>query len=221
MAGLDVAIPTGPLYRLARRPDPWAWPDWAFAGPDGTFGNRYDDPRSEYRVLYAGSDRLTCFLETLARFRPDPHVVAAAIAPDPRDGDHPTAPAGQVPVTWVEGRAIGTIDVTWPFADVGTRASLAHLRAALPDVLVRHGLGDLDGATVRASAPRSVTQAVSRHVYEEAETVGVRYLSRLGDDGVNWAIQEPVSLPPSRSEDVAADDPDLVAAVGLFGLALV
>ncbi|MEV4418957.1 RES domain-containing protein [Patulibacter sp. NPDC049589] len=146
MAEPDVAIPTGRLHRLARRPDPWAWPDWAFAGPDGTFGNRYDDPQSEYRVLYAGSDRLTCFLETLARFRPDPHVLAVEIAPDPRDGDFPTAPAGQVPVTWVDGRAIGTIEVTWPFTDVGTRAALAHLRDALPDLIVRHGLDDLDGA---------------------------------------------------------------------------
>jgi hypothetical protein len=24
------------------------------AAPDGTFGNRFDDPKGEYRVLYAG-----------------------------------------------------------------------------------------------------------------------------------------------------------------------
>ncbi|MGC2371774.1 MAG: hypothetical protein WA474_22080 [Candidatus Sulfotelmatobacter sp.] len=41
----------GVIYRLGRKPDPWAPPDWAFAGPDGTFGNRFDDPDATYRVL--------------------------------------------------------------------------------------------------------------------------------------------------------------------------
>ena len=34
----------GVIYELGRKPDPWAPPDWASAGPDGTFGNRFDDP---------------------------------------------------------------------------------------------------------------------------------------------------------------------------------
>jgi hypothetical protein len=44
-------------------------PDWASAEPDGTFGNRFDDPDATYRVLYASSQRLGCFVETLARFQ--------------------------------------------------------------------------------------------------------------------------------------------------------
>ena len=35
MSGFAVLQPDGPLYRLAREPDPWAWPDWAYAGLDG------------------------------------------------------------------------------------------------------------------------------------------------------------------------------------------
>jgi len=66
---LEAAQPEGVLYRLGRQPDPWAWPDWTYAGELGTFDNRYDDPRGEYRVLYASSERLARFLETLARFR--------------------------------------------------------------------------------------------------------------------------------------------------------
>ncbi|HEV2396254.1 MAG TPA: hypothetical protein VGS27_04900, partial [Candidatus Sulfotelmatobacter sp.] len=45
--------------------------DWSRANSDGTFGNRFDDPEGYYRVLYAASQKLSCFLETLARFRPD------------------------------------------------------------------------------------------------------------------------------------------------------
>jgi hypothetical protein len=44
--GLASVEPDGPLYRLGRPPDPWAWPDWSYAAPDGTFGNRYDDPHA-------------------------------------------------------------------------------------------------------------------------------------------------------------------------------
>src|ERR1051325_5043371 len=59
------------MQRIGRRPDPWQYPDWSKANPDGTFGNRFDDPEGRFRVLYACSARLGCFLETLARFRPD------------------------------------------------------------------------------------------------------------------------------------------------------
>jgi len=62
--GLASVEPDGPLYRLGQQPDPWAWPDWSYAAPDGTFGNRYDDPEASYRVLYASSQRLGAFLET-------------------------------------------------------------------------------------------------------------------------------------------------------------
>jgi hypothetical protein len=60
--GLPSVEPGGPLYRLGRHPDPWAWPDWSYAAPDGTFGNRYDDPDASYRVLYACSQRVGAFL---------------------------------------------------------------------------------------------------------------------------------------------------------------
>jgi len=57
-------------------------PDWASAGPNGTFGNRFDDPDATYRVLYASSQKLGCFLETLAPFRLDPKVMAELAVPD-------------------------------------------------------------------------------------------------------------------------------------------
>ena len=56
------------IYRIARRPDPWQPPDWSRANPDGTFGNRFDDPEGYYRVIYASSQKLSCFLETQPAF---------------------------------------------------------------------------------------------------------------------------------------------------------
>jgi RES domain len=84
MNGFTIVQPDGPLYRLARMPDPWAWPDWAYAGLDGTFGNRWDDPLGSYRVLYACTRRLGAFIETLARFRPDLSRAASWTSATPR-----------------------------------------------------------------------------------------------------------------------------------------
>jgi hypothetical protein len=54
---LQVVRPDGPLHRVGRAPDAWALAPWTYAGPDNTFGNRYDDPEGEYRVLYAAGQR--------------------------------------------------------------------------------------------------------------------------------------------------------------------
>lgn len=91
--------PDGPLHRVARTPDPWGWPDWSYAGPDGTFGNRYDDPAASYRVLHASSQRVGAFVETLARFRPDLEVLAEF---EQIEGEDEPPPG--VPRTWLETR---------------------------------------------------------------------------------------------------------------------
>jgi hypothetical protein len=91
---LDTKTPIAPLFRLGRKPDPWNPPDWSRAQPDGTFGDRFDDPQGNYRVLYAATQRVSCFVETLARFRPDLSLIAElhAIA-----GEDDYVPLGTVP----------------------------------------------------------------------------------------------------------------------------
>ncbi len=54
---LETVVPAAPVFRLARAPDPWTWPDWSQASLGGTFGNRWDDPEGAYRVLYVSSTR--------------------------------------------------------------------------------------------------------------------------------------------------------------------
>ena len=81
------------MFRIARPPDPWAYPDWADAGIDGTFGNRWDDPKSCYRVLSACTQRLGAFVESLSRFRADPAVVAGLAD---IEGEDNSALAGQL-----------------------------------------------------------------------------------------------------------------------------
>jgi hypothetical protein len=217
--------PDGPLYRLGRQPDPWAWPDWSYAGPDGTFGNRYDDPEGSYRVLYASSQRIGAFLETLARFRPDLEVLAELVQ---IAGDDEPPPA--VPRAWLNKRVLGEATVEGRFVDVGDTGWLATLRTALAASAIRYGLDEIDAATIRLRAPRAFTQHVSRFVYEQRDDrgafQGIRYRSRLGDDVLNWAIFEPAPDAPSpflstSSGQVEADEPDLRAALDVLGLAFV
>ncbi|MCZ7537423.1 MAG: hypothetical protein M5T61_16945 [Acidimicrobiia bacterium] len=68
-------------------------------GDDGTFGNRWDDPEGLYRVLYASSLRVGCYIETLARLRPDPAVVAALEA---IEGDEPLEAGRSGARSWIE-----------------------------------------------------------------------------------------------------------------------
>ena len=222
--GLASVEPDGSLYRLGREPDPWAWPDWSYAAPDGTFGNRYDDPAGSYRVLYASSQRVGAFLETLARFRPDLEVLAEL---DRIEGEDEPRPA--VPRSWLDNRRLGEATVAGRFVDVGDTTSLATLRTALAASAIHHGLDEIDAATIRLQAPRAFTQQVSRFAYEQRDErgafAGIRYRSRLGDDVLNWAIFEPAPDTPSpfvatTVGAIEADDPDLQAALQLLGLTL-
>ncbi len=147
--GLASVEPDGPLYRLGRQPDPWAWPDWSYAGPDGTFGNRYDDPQASYRVLYTSSQRIGTFLETLARFRPDLEVLAEL---EQIEGDDEPSP--RVPHAWLDNRLLGEATVEGQFVDVGDTTSLATIRSALAASAIRCGLDEIDAATIRPRSSR-------------------------------------------------------------------
>lgn len=219
----EVPAPQG-FYRLARGPDPWAFPDWANAQPDGTFGNRFDDPSGTYRVLYACTQRVGTFIETLARFRPAPKVVAGLAEID-GDDDGALAPGELDVAEWVAPRRMGRATATGTFADLGHSRSLAALRTVMAGRLEHYGLEDLDAATVRLSAPRRLTQEVSAHVYAAPTAgggrfAGVAYRSRLGDELQNWALFEPAELSDMTVAAVAPDDPDLITAAEQLGVRL-
>lgn len=228
---LQIVSPDGPLYRIARPPDPWMVPDWAHAGSDGTFGNRWDDPLGVYRVLYASSSRLGALVEVLARFRPDPHVLATLRDIVDADDDGRVQAPGELDVGWLGKRCLGVAHVAGSFVDVGHSASLAVLRTALAARAIHHGLPDLDAASVRISAPRRFTQEISRFVYDRSTPrgrrsfAGISYRSRLGDEFRNWAIFESPggALPWTRAPEVHhldSDDPDLVRALARLGVRL-
>ena len=204
----------GVIYRLGRKPDPWSVPDWASAGPDGTFGNRFDDPEGMYRVLYASSQRLGCFLETLARFRVDLKLLAELAA---LEGEDDYFPLGEVPLEWVEKRMMGVATAGGEYADICSSEWISRLRVVLAGHLQRFGLDDLDAAVLQMTAPRNLTQLVSRIVFSE-RLAGIYYRSKYGHDVENWALFEPLQINAQDPEPIRFDDPDLQRALRLHSL---
>jgi hypothetical protein len=211
---LPCLTPAAAIWRVGRRPDPWRLPSWEAAALDGTFGNRFDDPDSTYRVCYASSQRVCCFLETLARFRADLSLIAEL---DQIAGDDDYYPLGSVPVQWLETRLIGSGRPDGRYADIGTSEWIALLRNRLARACVELEVPDLDASALHRSVPRRLTQLVSREVYARAFD-GIAYRSRYGQDLENWALFEPFQLADVRVYEIAVDDSDLVEAMRLHRL---
>ncbi|HXZ41150.1 MAG TPA: RES domain-containing protein [Terriglobales bacterium] len=204
----------GLIYRLGRKPDPWSVPDWATAGPDGTFGNRFDDPEGMYRVLYASSQRLGCFLETLGRFRVDPKLLAELAE---IEGEDDYCPLGEVPLEWLEKRMMGVATANGEYADICSSEWISRLRTVLAGYLKTFGIGDLDASVLQMTAARGLTQLVSRVAFSEG-LAGIYYRSKYGHDVENWALFEPFQVNVRASETIRSDDADLQQALRLHGL---
>ena len=213
--------PIREVFRLGYKPDPWDFPDWKYiSSTDGTFPNRYDDPQGKYRVLYASSQRLTCFLEILAPFRIAPEVAAGLLAIE-GDPDDPY-PVGVVSSAVFELRqmARATADISESsYADVCACEWIWRLRSKLLPHLSGLGIKSFDASTLLVTSPRRLTQLVSRVVYDSDLRV-IRYPSKHGLDLENWAFLEPAIVHNPGVEEIRMDDPDLQQALKLLSLQL-
>lgn len=204
---LSLATPPELIYRIGYEPNPWNLPDWSFAtGEPRTFGHRFDDSEGKFRVLYAGSSYLACFVEMLANFRLDPGL-ARELDEIVVDEDHRVAvaavtPPGHITTDWPTNRRMGIAEpATGLYADLGTRQSLQTLRGdpRVAAALQAVGMDDLDAAALHMTTPRTVTQTISRVVFEhEPRHVGMHYLSKWGDDLDCWVIFENPSTGQGR-----------------------
>jgi RES domain len=210
---LEIKSPAQSIHRVARYPDAWQLPDWSRA-KDGTFGNRFDDPESEYRVLYASSHEVSCFVETLARFRPDLTLLEELKA---IKGDDDFLPLGEVPLNWCSNRVIGTAAADGNYGDIYAAEWIAMLRRKLVSDCLRLGIRDLDASELQNSSPRTLTQLVSRVVYDMG-LAGVYYRSRYGHNLENWALFEPCRIYRMKSKPITPEDAALVEAMRILGL---
>lgn len=195
--GFETRTITDEIYRVGREPDPWAWTDWVFAGADGRFEGRWDDAYGRYRVLYASSQRFGAFVESLAQFRADPHIVSE-YANIEGGSDDEAIPPGVVPRAWCSRRVITRgipTDVSGSLVVVGAAKTIAILRQAFASLVLQYGIDDLDAAAIRLSVPRAFTQQLSSYFEAQIDDngrafAGIYFLSKHGDDIENWAIFE-------------------------------
>ena len=207
---------SGDVYRLGRKPDPWTLPDWASAGPDGTFGNRFDDPKSTYRVLYASSQRLGCYVETLARFRIDLSLITEL---QNVVGDNDFYPQATVPAEWLSARMMGTAAIEGEYVEICNSDWISRLRVQLAPLLIVLGIKEFDAATVQLTSVRHLTQHISRLVFDTGAN-GIHYPSKYGHDIQNWALFEPFQIKIKAIQPIRSDDPDLLKALNLHSLRL-
>lgn len=191
-------VDPGRVWRVARRPNPWAWVPWEYAGDSGRFDGRFDDPAGGFRTTYAGAELLACLLEALAPFRPDPLLAddLASIEEGPDDAaNYPTQATGTVPSSWLGQRVAATAVLDGAYCIVTDKESLPTLRSRFLPMALGYGLADLDAAALRLSAPRALTQHIAAWLYdlhhEGADLfAGVEFESRHGDGLTLFAVFE-------------------------------
>ncbi|HET8626219.1 MAG TPA: RES family NAD+ phosphorylase [Thermomicrobiales bacterium] len=233
-----VSPPETPIYRVARGLDPFEPRDWRFAGTDGTFGNRFDDPgaargippEERFRVVYCASERVGAFAETLAPLRPSIGVLNDLADVD---DDEPLDPAFEDPLITADWRSARRLGITHlaphlRFVDVAAADTLQHLRVALAPIIRDLGLKvkdlDLSAAT---SQERRLTQEIARYIYEQTDLdgqalyAGIRYCSRLDARWECWAIyHDRMMHSPEVPETIYPDDEALVRVALLFSMAI-
>jgi hypothetical protein len=205
--------PPGPLYRIARLPDPLAWPPREFVG-----GGRFDDPRREFRVLYAAAQRRGAFVETLAGFR----LSLASLAQLARvGGDIELLQEASVPADWYQKRAVARLRLVpgQQWLDLREAETREALRRELVTALLELGLSDLDLSRV-LSPHRELTQAIASWAFERSYA-GIAYASRIDASYSLWAIFEGATFEAiGLPEPIVPDDADLLAVAELFRLVI-
>lgn len=223
-ATLPWVTPPGLLYRIARRPDPWRPPDWAAVEDDLTFGNRFDDSEGLFRVLYASSTPLGCYLETLARYRRPPGDALATALRDIEFAEDEPISAGTVPASWLKPRVLGVaLARRSRFAHVYSSEWLGFLRREFEPGYLFHRFApetsaDFDLALLM-SQRRALTQQIATLAYRLGYQ-GIYYQSRHGAEIENWALFEPYKIKRVSRRDLDARDPDLMEALARLNLRL-
>ncbi len=168
-------------------------------------------------MLYGGSQLVSCYIETLSRFRPDYTLLAQL---QTMDGENDFQQIGVIPDEWFVNRFIGTAEVRGKYADLYSPQWVAHLRSRLHPVCLEFGLRDFDLSVLMQAEKRIVTQRASNIVYDLGAFAGIYYASRHGLGLENWALFEfkAIIKPLVPVQQVSKSDPCLRQALEILGL---
>lgn len=233
-----VTPPNAPIFRVGRAPDPFAVTDWKYAGADGTFGNRFDDPGDSqehtdavrFRTIYCAAQRACAFGETVSRFRPSLETLAQLEFITDDEPIPSELTVGKIDEDWRSKRRLGQtlLDPSLRFVDLMSPTTHQIIRHHLGVEAHRLGLPDVDLSTVMGATPshRKFTNLIARFIYEipdprrqQPAFAGLRYTSRLNPEWECWAIYaDRIQHRPCMPERILADDPGLIEAAQLFNL---
>ena len=142
------------------------------------WNHRFDDPRREYRTIYAADKKETCLREVLADLRPDKKAVAEF---KKLFGDDDSVEcAGRVTRVWREKHVLVQVKInitSGEMADIESGPILADLSERLERELTTRKLKRLDAARIR-SQDRGLTRAASRLLHDDGHA-GIDFRSRL------------------------------------------
>ena len=211
------------IYRVGHTLGVWTLPEWQFAGKDGRFDGRWDDPQALFRVRYAALTRFGAFVERVSRCRPDLDMLALATAVE-----NALAPVFEpgLPDHWFATNSIGESFLDVPqdnlLVDLATGPGMGAAHPAIEVARRSAGyvLRDYDASVLMSSTPRAFTQAIARYIYE-AGYAGIVYLSRFAPDQVCIALFEGRhELVAEKSGIIDPQDEALLQAIALHHLAL-
>jgi hypothetical protein len=97
----------------------------------------------------------------------------------PRLREDDYCPLGEVPLEWIEKRMMGVATAGGEYADICSSEWISRLRIVLASHLRKFGLDDLDASVLQMTAPRNLTQLVSRVVFSEG-LAGIYCRSKYG-----------------------------------------
>ena len=125
-------------------------------------------------MLYASSQRLGCYLETLARFRVDLTLYAEL---SEIEGEDDFTPLGHVPLAWARPRMLGSAEHDGKYADLCGSDWIGLLRRDLAADCLALGIAELDASVLQGSTARALTQRAARLVFQNAFD-GIYYRSK-------------------------------------------
>lgn len=142
------------------------------------WNHRFDDPRREYRTIYAADKKETCLREVLADLRPDKKAIAdfKKLFGD----DDSVECAGRVTAAWRAKHVLVQVRIkvfSGKMADIESGPVLADLSDRLARELAARKLKRLDIARLR-SQDRDLTRAASRLLHDDGHA-GIDFHSRL------------------------------------------
>jgi hypothetical protein len=118
---------------------------------------------------------------------------------------------------WVEKRVMGLATTDKEYADVCNSEWISRLRKSMASHLKTFGLDEFDASVLQRTAPRILTQFVSRTVFNGG-FAGIYYRSKYGHDIENWALFEPFQIGVREPEIIRPDDADMHRALELHSL---